>query len=344
MSASRIVTAPLLSALLLFSCASPADSPSPEGPPPRERIPGRWDVTVKTSDSSYPSWFEIRQTDDGLEGSFVGRGGSARPMASVSYRDHRLSFHLPVQYERHATDLRFEGSWEDNGLVGTTNGEDGTVLHWTAMRAPELARPGKACWGEPVRLFNGRDLSGWKPRHPHALHYWSVENGLLVNTDKGADLMTEREFKDFKLRLEFRYPEGSNSGVYLRGRYEVQIQDDYGKEPSNIYLAGVYGFLAPSVNAGRRAGEWQSYEITLLGRYITVVLNGQTVIQDREIPGITGGALDSCEGEPGPILLQGNHGPISLRNVELIPALSDSTRNSGVESSSRRPTALKDKS
>ena len=335
MNANRILTLITLLALLLVSCNTPADSSLQEKPPGRDSILGRWDVTVETSQGSYPCWCEIQQTDGELEGSFVGQVGSARPMTSVSYRERRLSFQLPVQYERHATDLSFEGNWRDGSLFGTTRGEEGTVLQWTAARAPELAPPPNVSWGEPVQLFNGNDLTGWKPRHPDARHYWSVENGLLVNTDKGADLMTEGEYQDFKLRLEFRYPEGSNSGVYLRGRYEVQIQDDYGKEPSNIYLAGVYGFLAPSVNAGRRAGEWQSYEITLLGRYITVVLNGQTVIQDREIPGITGGALDSHEGEPGPILLQGDHGPISLRYVELIPALADSNRTPGAESTSR---------
>lgn len=325
MSTNQTTTCFLLATLFFLSCTSPTDLPSPQTHPPSERLLRRWDVTVATTQGSYPSWFEIRSTDAGLAGSFVGQVGSVRPIDSITYRDGRLRFQLPVQYEPHPTDLHFDGGWQDNRLVGTTHAEDGTLLEWTAVAAPRLDRPAKIRWGEPSRLFNGRDLSGWKPRHSDSPHYWTVQDGVLTNTAKGSDLMTEQQFKDFKLSLEFRYPEGSNSGVYLRGRYELQIQDDYGKEPSSVHLAGVYGFLAPSVNRARPAGEWQSFEITLLGRYITVILNGDTVIQDQEIPGITGGALDSSEGEPGPILFQGDHGPISLRNVELIPTLSDST-------------------
>lgn len=141
-----------------------------------------------------------------------------------------------------------------------------------------------------------------------------------MNTDKGTDLVTEESFRDFRLHVEFKYPPGSNSGIYLRGRYEVQIQDDYGKEPGSRFIGGVYGFLTPVKNAGKPAGEWQSYDITLLGRWITVVLNGETVIDHQEIPGITGGALDSHEGEPGPIMLQGDHGPVTFRNLVLTPA------------------------
>jgi hypothetical protein len=123
------------------------------------------------------------------------------------------------------------------------------------------------------------------------------------------------------LHVEFKYPEDSNSGIYLRGRYEVQIQDDFGKEPFERNISGVYGFIAPTENAARKAGEWQSMDITLLGRYVTVMLNDQKVIDHQEIPGITGGALDSNEGEPGPIFIQGDHGPISFRSVVVTPTL-----------------------
>jgi hypothetical protein len=122
---------------------------------------------------------------------------------------------------------------------------------------------------------------------------------------------------DFKLHIEFKYPEGSNSGVYLRGRYEVQVEDGYGKEPSSIYLGGVYGFLTPNENMAKKAGEWQSYDITLVGRRVTVVANGKTIISRQIIPGITGGALNSKEGNPGPILLQGDHGAVEYRNITI---------------------------
>jgi hypothetical protein len=149
---------------------------------------------------------------------------------------------------------------------------------------------------------------------------WVVRDGMMVNAKPGTDLMTEKTFTDFKLAAEFRYPKGSNSGVYLRGRYEVQIEDNFGQEPDSHKIGGVYGFLTPSVNAGKRPGEWQTLEVTLVGRVVTVVLNGERVIDRQTIPGITGGAIDGKEGEPGPILLQGDHGPVEFRKVTLTAA------------------------
>ena len=145
-------------------------------------------------------------------------------------------------------------------------------------------------------------------------------NGVLQSPKSGANLVTDGTYTDYKLHLEFRYPKGSNSGVYQRGRYEVQIEDSLTTESQNDLLGGIYGFIAPSEVAAKKPGEWQSFDITLVGRMITVVANGKTVISNREIPGITGGALDSDEGAPGPLLLQGDHGPIEYRNIVLRPA------------------------
>ena len=149
---------------------------------------------------------------------------------------------------------------------------------------------------------------------------WVVENGVLRSPKSGSNLVSEQKFTDFKLHIEFRCPKGSNSGVYLRGRYEVQIEDSYGKEPQKDYMGAVYGFIKPLVMAAKPAGEWQTYDITLVGRVITVVANGKTIICNQEIPGITGGALDSQEGQPGPLMIQGDHGPIEYRNIVLTPA------------------------
>jgi hypothetical protein len=142
----------------------------------------------------------------------------------------------------------------------------------------------------------------------------------LRSPHSGSNIITDGRYSDFKLHIEFRYPKGSNSGVYLRGRYEVQIEDLEGAEPPNDVIGGVYGFLAPSEQVVKGPGEWQTYDITLVGRLVTVVFNGKTVICNAEIPGITGGALDSREGEPGPIYLQGDHGPIEFRNIMITPA------------------------
>lgn len=279
---------------------------------------GRWDVTVQGPEGNYPSWFEIKSEGDKLTGSFVGRVGSARPIKKIEFSNGLLNFSLPIQYEKHKTDITFSGRLVNGKLEGTTNAEDGATLKWTAFRAPDLK--GQPRWGKPVELFNGKDLKGWKVRNPNAPNNWKAENGILVNSAAGTDLIAEQKFQDFKLHLEFNYPKGSNSGVYLRGRYEIQIQDDMGKKPSSVYIGGVYGFVTPTVNAAMPADEWQTYDITFLGRTITIVLNGKTVIDNQEIPGITGGALDSNEGEPGPIMLQGDHGKISFRNSVITPA------------------------
>src|SRR5262249_26555694 len=146
---------------------------------------------------------------------------------------------------------------------------------------------------------------------------WTVVNGILENNMPSSDIVTIETFRDFSLHIEFNVAPKSNSGVYLRGRYEVQIQDDFGKPPESHLIGGLYGFIDPAENAGEKAGEWQQYDITLLGRYVTVVLNNKTVIDTKEIPGITGGALDSREGEPGPLMLQGDHGKISFRKIVL---------------------------
>jgi hypothetical protein len=276
---------------------------------------------VQAPEGDYPSWLEVRRSGTStLVGSFVGQTGSARPISRVEFDDGRIHFSLPPQWEDRKDDLRFEGRLEGDLLRGETTDEKGRSLAWTARRAPSLKRTHPPDWGEPVELFDGKDLAGWKPRSAAAKNEWGARDGILANAKGGTDLLTKRTFTDFKLHAEFRYPKGSNSGIYLRGRYEVQIEDNYGEEPDSHHIAGIYGFLTPSVNSAKPAGEWQALDVTLVGRVVTVALNGERVIDRQTIPGITGGALDSDEGAPGPILLQGDHGPIDFRRVTLTPA------------------------
>ncbi len=292
--------------------------------PPAKREPpsaiGRWDLTVHGPDGDYPSWLEVRRSGNRtLVGSFVGRFGSARPVSKVEFDGSRVRFSVPPQWERRADDQVVEGRLENGVLRGETTDDKGRRVTWEGRRAPALKRDHPPKWGEPVELFNGRDLAGWKPRSAGVENGWVARQGVLVNAAPGNDLLTERTFTDFKLRAEYRYPKGSNSGIYLRGRYEVQIEDDAGAEADSHGSGGVYGFLTPSVNAAKPAGEWQTVEITLVGRAVTVVLNGERVIDRQTIPGITGGALESAEGEPGPILIQGDHGPVEFRKLTLTP-------------------------
>jgi hypothetical protein len=309
-------------ALLLLggvpALADPDDPFTTRQPPP---VIGRWDLKVHGPEGDYPSWLEVRQSGfRTLVGSFVGRFGSARPVSRVDYDRGRVRFTLPPQWERRTDDLTFEGKLQGDVVRGETTDDKGKRITWEGSRAPSLKRDRKPRWGNPLELFNGRDLSGWKPRSSEVKNGWLVRDGLLTNATPGNDLLTERQFTDFKLYAEFRYPKGSNSGVYLRGRYEVQIEDDYGEEPDSHRIGGVYGFLTPRVNAAKKPGEWQTLDVTLVGREVTVVLNGEPVIERQAIPGITGGALDGDEGKPGPVLLQGDHGPVEFRKVTLTPA------------------------
>jgi hypothetical protein len=194
---------------------------------------------------------------------------------------------------------------------------NGKEYQWVGRRAPSLKRAKPPVWGAPVSIFNGHDLKGW---HANGNNQWLAEGGVLRSPHSGANILTDGKYFDFKLHIEFRCPAGSNSGVYLRGRYEVQIEDGEGLHPAFDQISGVYGFLTPSENASKGAGVWQTYDITLVGRMVTVVFNGKTVICNQEIPGITGGALDSREGEPGSIYLQGDHGPIEYRNIRIAVA------------------------
>jgi hypothetical protein len=283
-------------------------------------VMGRWDLVVHGSQGDYPSWLEVTRSGyRNLVGSFVGQFGSARPISRVEFQDGRVRFNVPPQWERRPNDLVFEGELQNDLLRGETTDDQGMRVKWEGRRAPTLKRDKQPKWGEPIELFNRKDLAGWKPRSTSSKNSWLIRDGLLVNAFAGTDLLTERKFTDFKLHAEFRYPKGSNSGIYLRGRYEVQIEDNHGDEPDSHKIGGVYGFLTPCINAAKNAGDWQTLDITLIGRVVTVELNGERIIDRQAIPGITGGALDSDEGEAGPILLQGDHGPIDFRMLTLIP-------------------------
>jgi hypothetical protein len=282
------------------------------------RILGRWDISITTPAGIKPSWLEIEKSGrDATVGRFVGVVGSARPVASIVVSGDSLSFSIPHQWEDGNGDLTVRGKLQGNGLAGVMTFPDGKTLPWTAVRAPRLYHSTPA-WGSPVRLLHGNDLGGWHASG--ASNQWKVANGVLSSPRSGTNLVTDRTFGDFKLHVEFRYPKESNSGVYLRGRHEVQIQDDFGNDPASDRFSGIYGFISPSAIAARPAGEWQTYDITLVGRMVTVVANGRKVICNQEIPGITGGALDSNEGTPGPIFLQGDHGPVEYRNIVITPA------------------------
>lgn len=280
---------------------------------------GRWDITIEKSGKSLPSWLEVQKSGTHtLIGRFVYAFGSARPISEVKPNDGKYSFSIPPQWEEGNRNMDFQFEVSGDKLKGTMVYTDGVTYEFTGVRAPLLIRSKSPVWGTPVKLFNGKNVKGW---HTDGTNQWIAENGILRSPHSGANLITDKTFTDFKLHIEFRYPQGSNSGVYLRGRYEVQVIDTKSgdPEPVNNQFSSIYGFLPPNKMTAKNPGEWQSYDITLVGRMVTIIANGKTVIYDQVIPGITGGAINSKEGEPGPILIQGDHGPIDYRNIVITP-------------------------
>ena len=275
---------------------------------------GRWDITMKISGREFPSWFEIHKSGvKMLVGEFVGAGGSARPISRVNLENGKLSFSIPQQWESQDKNLEFEANLQGDSLVGTIILPDGRNCTFSAVKAPSLLRTAKPVWDKPVKLFNGKDLKGW-----HAsgkTNQWIVENGILKSPKAGSNIISDETFTDFKIHVEFRYAAHGNSGVYLRGRYEVQITDWYADTPPKDVLGSIYGFIKPNESVTTKPNQWNTYDITLVGRNVTIVVNGKTIVTNQEIPGITGGALNSREGEPGPIMLQGDHEPIEYRNI-----------------------------
>ena len=280
---------------------------------------GRWDLTVDLGDKLVPSWLEVKLSGiKTLVGYFVADGGSARPISKVNFNDGKISFSIPAQWENSEKDMVFEAVLKGDKLTGTIVSSMGQRQTLTGERAPLLKRTSAVVWGEPIKIFNGLNLDGWHASKKK--NQWVAGNGIMKSPQSGANIITDQKFNDFKLHIEFRYPEGSNSGVYLRGRYEIQVEDNRGQEPSSTFFGGIYGFITPNEMAAKAPGEWQTYDVTLIGRRVTVVANGKKIITDQIIPGITGGALDSKEGEPGPIMLQGDHGPVEYRNIIITPA------------------------
>lgn len=316
----------ILSWLCLASQHSRAADQS-AGAFPEAAFAGRWDLTIKDAkENEMPSWLELAIERGAWKGTFVGRWGNARALPKVLIQGERIRFVSPREEEGSTNDLVFEGAITGAGsngsrLSGSAKGPNGSAWAWTGRRAPALRPPPNLRWGEPRTLFNGRDFHGWRFDNPARSSSWMVEKGSLVNKAAGSNIATDGTFRDFKLHIEVNCPTNANSGIYLRGRYEVQVEDDSIQEPPSHHMGAVYGFLAPVPEQPRRPGVWQTFDITLVGRFVTVVQNGEIIINHQEIPGITGGAFDSHEELPGPIYLQGDHGGIAFRNISLTPAL-----------------------
>jgi hypothetical protein len=281
---------------------------------------GRWNVKITDAEDTFAGGgFQIDRKDGVLSGGVIWRWGSYLPAKSVDVKDGALAI---VREEKPGKKDTFEARLEGETLRGKVTYPDGKVHHFEGKKAPLLLSKKAPAWGTPVTLFDGKTLNGWKLRDAKKKNGWAVVNGELavVESKDNADLVSEQVFQDMKLHLEFNVDPKSNSGVYLRGRYEIQILDNPDQKMAldSHGCGAVYSRIAPKTVAAKPAGEWQAYDIEFVGRQVSVTLNG-TKIVDGIVDGITGGAINPFEGEPGPLMLQGDHGKVRFRNIVVTP-------------------------
>jgi hypothetical protein len=306
---------------------------------------GQWELTIP---GGAAGWLGVEEGHGKLEASLLWGSGSVLPLASAKVEGEQLLLTRKYQIER--TDA--EGKKTKVNLVETISGSvEGDRIQLVSVKpdetgqgrekresfsgrrqppmppAPDLSQ---VKFGEAINLFNGQDLTGWRLTNPNAVNGWSVKDGLLVNNplqEKGkphknyGNLRTDREFEDFNLKVEVKVDKDENSGVYLRGIYEVQVSDTFGHAPDPHNMGGVYSRIKPTVAAEKPAGQWQTMDITLVDRHVTVILNGKRIIDNQPVMGCTGGALWSDVSKPGPIYLQGDHTGITYKSVVLKPVV-----------------------
>jgi hypothetical protein len=272
---------------------------------------GRWDITVTPQNNQpYPDWMELVDNGGKFDVRVQPRSGSVHPVQDVKLD----GTHLTLGVSRGTT---WELEARGNRLTGVQKAGDNVTGQIAGVRAPELKRAPPNAWTDPEPLLNGKDLTGWEPFPAGAANHWVSEGGVLLNREHGANLKTTRTFEDFKLHIEYNCPEDGNSGIYLRGRDEIQVAyEKPGVNDKFHDMGAIYGFLAPSVELPRKPGQWESFDVMLVGRFVTITRNGVKTVDSQEIPGISGGALDANEGEPGPFYLQGDHtGGMKYRNI-----------------------------
>jgi hypothetical protein len=306
--------------LSLFLAAALA-AQAPAKAPTADDYVGRWNVKITDGDDTFLSGgFDIGGKAGVLSGGVIWRWGSYLKAKSVEVKDGAL---VVVREEKPGKPDTWEARLDGGVLKGKVTYPDGKVHHFEGRRAPVLLSKKAPVWGRPVTLFDGKTLTGWTLRDARKKNGWAVVNGELavVEPKDNADLVSERTFQDMRLHVEFNVDPRSNSGVYVRGRYEVQILDNPDQKTAldSHGCGGVYSRLAPAVNASKPAGEWQTLDVEAVGRQIAVTLNGTRIIRGV-LDGITGGAISPWEGEPGPLMLQGDHGKVRFRNIVVTPA------------------------
>jgi len=279
---------------------------------------GRWNLTGTGENSALVYWLDVTQDAGQLAGMFLNRGGNPNPLASIKIENGELVFQGaprrggpgPIGHARAQGD-KITGSIDNAGRV----------VEFVGVHSPKWP-PADANaahqFGTPVELFDGKSMDGWvlvRPDQP-----WSVTDGVMTNSPPGSNLISKQKFQDYRIHAEYKLAPGSHSGIYVRGRYEMQVvQDDSGKPPDKLGNMAIYGWVAPLVTANSPADEWQTMEATVVLNKVSATLNGRKVHDNTTLEAITGNAVDANELEPGPIMLVGNDGKLWYRKVTVTP-------------------------
>ncbi|MBI4556660.1 MAG: DUF1080 domain-containing protein [Candidatus Hydrogenedentes bacterium] len=306
---------------------------------------GHWALTLPGGGAG---WLGVTNDQGFLDATILWGGGSVVPVDSVYLDGDALVVTRRREVERKDSagkvirkqvfteTITAQAAGDTLNLTRVVPSEKGagvTRETFTGKRIPPVPPApdvSKLKFGKPVQLLSGNSLDGWELTDPEDTNGWKVHDGILANDpvqqegkphNPYGNLRTKSEFGDFNLTLEVRVPKGGNSGVYLRGIYEVQVEDSYGEPVDAHNMGAIYSRIAPTVAAEKPAGEWQTLDMTLADRHVTVKLNGQVTIDNQPLLGCTGGALWSDEFRPGPIYLQGDHTAIEYRNIVLTPVI-----------------------
>ncbi len=289
---------------------------------------GRWNITVPNEPRRRAWWLEVDGAGTAaIKGRFVGApGGDMNAIPEISAKGGVLRFVFERNYLRQPSGANkgvYTARIVKGDLVGEfqIEGHPASKLAFVGKRAPVIKDKEDGKWkpGKPVEIFNGKDLSNWSALVPGKELGWKVEGGVMKNVAGANNLVSSQKFWNFELHGEFRLGEGSNGGLGLRGRYEVQIIDDFGKAPDTHGTGALYSRIKPRENAVKKPGEWNTYDIRLVGRTVTVIVNGVTVIDRGEVEGLTAMAHDPNEEQPGPISVQGDHGAVEIRKLTVTP-------------------------
>jgi hypothetical protein len=328
-----------LGLFLVIGALTATEAAAAGRPPP---VVGRWNLAMTAADgSTFPSWLEVTfdSKSGALGGRLCGRFGRPRALGKVEWKKNELTLVEAPRPEDASKPAGKDGLAEASpahdatgaprtykakirfgNLEGTAEAPGEPTWTLFGTRPPKFHERGRVAWGKPVPLVS-RGLIGWRLRDNRHGTCWKESAGVLESRPDCVDIVSDGRYQDFKLHLEVKLAKGGATGVFLRGRYQVQIADDAGQPPSDETSGAIYGLISPRKNAAGKPDEWQTLDVTLVGRKVTVMLNGQLAIDNQEIVGPTGGAIDSDEAIPGSILLEAEKGPLAFRNLVVTPAL-----------------------